>query len=157
MPRPIASVEEFYAHALAIEHEAAQRYEEFAAWFAERGDAVLEGLCGNLARLEREHHRELLSGCDGLTIPAIDPGAYQWLGDAPPETGARDLFFRAAHPRHILQIALEGELRAHAFFVEVARTSPTRAVREVAAIMAAEESGHIGWVTQALEYHPVSQ
>ena len=31
----IATVEEFYAHALAIEREAAQRYAEFEAHFAE--------------------------------------------------------------------------------------------------------------------------
>ena len=154
MPRPIASVEEFYAHALAIEREAAERYEEFAAWFADRGDEVLAGLCRNLACFEREHYSQLVRGCALLTIPAIDPAAYQWLGDAPPETGARELFFRAAQPRHILEIALGAELRARDFFVQVARTSPSQAVRELAAIMAAEEAEHVAWVRQAIEYSP---
>ena len=152
MSRPIKTVEEFYAHALAIEREAAERYEEFCAWFDERGEDVLAGLCHTLARLERDHHRELIRGCDALTLPAIDPGAYLWLAEAPPETGARELFFRAAQPQHVLEIALEAELRAHSFFVEVARTAPLRAVRELAAIMAAEEAQHVAWVNQAIEY-----
>jgi len=153
MPRPIATVEEFYAHALAIEREAAERYEEFAAWFASRGEDVLAGLCANLAGFEREHYGQLVRGCQALAIPAINPGDYLWLADAPPETGARELFYRAAKPQHLLEIALEAELRARDFFVEVARNSPTRTVRELAAIMAAEEAEHIAWVTQAIEYH----
>jgi rubrerythrin len=154
MSRAIATVEEFFAYALAIEHEAAERYDEFAAWFAARGDDVLAGLCANLAGLEREHYEQLVRGCEPLTIPAIDPGAYLWLADAPPETGARELFFRAAKPIHILEMALEAELRARDFFVEVARSSPVRAVCELAAIMAAEEAQHVGWVRQAIEYLP---
>jgi len=154
MPRPIGTVEEFYAHALAIEREAAERYNEFAAWFGDRGDDVLAGLCHNLARFEDEHYRQLVNGCQGLTLPNINAADYQWLGEAPPETGARELFFRAAQPRHILEIALEAEMRAREFFAWVARSSSSRAVRELAAIMAAEEAEHVAWVRQAMEYHP---
>jgi rubrerythrin len=152
MPRPIGTVEEFYAHALAIEREAAERYGEFAAWFGDRGDDVLAGLCHNLARFEGEHYHQLLRGCESLNLPVIDAADYLWLGAAPPETGARELFFRAAQPRHLLEIALEAEMRAREFFVWVARTSDSRAVCELAAIMAAEEGEHVAWVTQAIEY-----
>ena len=154
MPRPIGTVEEFYAHALAIEREAAERYNEFAAWFGDRGDDVLAGLCHNLARFEGEHYEQLVRGCEDLKLPVISEADYLWLGDAPPETGARALFFRAAQPRHLLEIALEAEMRAREFFVWVARTSASRPVRELAAIMAAEETEHVAWVTQAMEYHP---
>jgi rubrerythrin len=154
MPRAIATVEEFYAHALAIEREAGERYAEFAEWFDGRGEDVLAGLCHNLAGFEREHYQQLVRGCELLAIPAIDPGAYRWLAEAAPETGARELFFRAAKPRHVLEIALEAELRARDFFVHVARTSPSQPVRELASIMAAEEAQHVGWVTQAIEYLP---
>jgi rubrerythrin len=154
MPRPIGTVEEFYAHALAIEHEAAERYTEFATWFGDRGDEVLAGLCHNLARFEGEHYKQLVHGCHGLALPNINAADYLWLGEAPPETGARELFLRAAQPRHILEIALEAEMRARDFFAWVARTSSSHAVRELAAIMAAEEAEHVAWVTQAMEYHP---
>jgi rubrerythrin len=152
MPRPIATVEEFYAHALAIEREAAERYAEFAAWFDERGQAVLAGLCGNLAGFERDHYRELVRGCEHLELPAIDVADYLWLEGVPPESAERELFYSAAQPRHLLEIALEAEMRAHGFFVWVARTSGSKAVRELAAIMAAEEAEHIAWVRDAIEY-----
>jgi rubrerythrin len=154
MPRPIGTVEEFYAHALAIEREAAERYNEFAAWFGDRGDEVLAGLCYNLARFEDDHYKQLVHGCRGLTLPNINAADYLWLGEAPPETGARELFLRAAKPRHVLEIALEAEMRARDFFAWVARSSSSPAVRELAAMMAEEEAEHVGWVTQAMEYHP---
>ncbi len=52
---PIETLEEFLAHAIAIEHEAVQRYREFETHFASRGEEVLGGLCRNLATLEGEH------------------------------------------------------------------------------------------------------
>jgi rubrerythrin len=40
--------------------------------------------------------------------------------------------------------------------VGIARTSPAPAVRELASVMAAEETEHVKWVRQALEYHVAS-
>src|SRR5512143_1729542 len=108
MSATIATVEEFYAHALAIEHEAAERYEEFAAHFAQSGDAVLEGLCRNLGHSEREHFQELSRGCRHLALPAIQGNGYRWLDGASPEAPARELMYRIASPRQLLEIALAG-------------------------------------------------
>jgi rubrerythrin len=151
---PIATVEEFYAHALAIEREAAERYGEFAAYFNDRGEEVLAGLCRNLATLERGHYHQLVRACEGLTLPVVSEASYRWLEAGAPETPARELFYRIARPGQLLRIALDGELRARAFFVWVARGAASNAVRELAAIMAAEEGEHIRWVQDAIEYHP---
>ena len=153
MPAPIATVEEFYAHALAIEREAAARYSEFAQHFEDRGEDVLAGLCHKLAGLELEHFRDLLAACGEMSLPAIAADEYRWLGTGSPEAPARELVFRVATPRHLLEIALKAEVRAREFFVWLARTAPTKAVRELAGVMAAEEMEHVGWVRQALEYH----
>ena len=152
--RPIETVEEFYAHALAIEREAAERYGEFATHFADRGEDVLAGLCRNLARFEREHYHQLIRACEGLTLPIIVADDYRWLDGASPEAAARDLFYHVAQPRQLLEIALDAELRAREFFVWVARSARSTAVKELASIMAAEEAEHVHWVMQALEYHP---
>jgi rubrerythrin len=151
--RSLTTLEEFYAHALAIEREAAERYADFAAHFSDRGEETLAGLCNNLARLEREHLQELVRACAGLTLPPIAESQYRWLDCGSPEAPARELFYRIAQPCDLLEIALEGELRAREFFVTVVRTSRSHAVRELAAIMAAEESEHVRWVLQAIEYH----
>ena len=149
----IATVEEFYAHALAIEREAADRYAEFEAYFTERGEEVIAGLCRNLATAEREHFEELARACWNLTIPAIDAANYRWLDAASPEAPARELLYRVASPRQLLEIALVAELRARAFFVWVARTAPLHSVKELASVMAAEELEHVARVRQALDYH----
>ena len=152
MPMPIATVEEFYAHALAIEREAADRYGEFAAYFSDRDEDALAGLCKSLASMEREHFDELGAACATLTLPAISALQYQWLEADAPESAARELLYRVATPRQLLEIALAAEWRAHEFFVGIARTAPLKAVRELASVMAAEEGEHVQWVRKALEY-----
>lgn len=153
MPEPIKTVEEFYAHALAIEREAAQRYEEFTEYFEERGEEVLAALCRNLAHMERQHFEELARSCMNVSLPAIPQHGYRWLEGESPEAPAREMLYRIAAPRHLLEIALAAEWRAREFFVGIARTAPSITVRELASVMAAEETEHVKWVRQALEYH----
>ena len=153
-PAPLRTVEEFYAHALAIEHEAAQRYREFEAHFADRGDEVLAGLCGNLARLESGHFDLLVKSSAGLAIPAIDTSSHQWLESGSPDAGAREIFYRIANARQLLEIALHSECNALGFFEWVAHTTTDSAVRTLAREMAVEEMEHVRWVQNALSYHP---
>ena len=150
---PVATVEEFYAHALAIEREAAERYREFTLYFEDRGDEALAGLCGNLAHMEKGHFEDLAVACAKLQLPPVPEGRYRWLDGDSPEAPAREMLYRIAQPRHLLEIALAAEWRAREFFAGIARASPSREVRELAAVMAAEETEHVKWVRQALEYH----
>jgi rubrerythrin len=151
--RPIRSVEEFYAHALAIEHEAAERYGEFHSWFDDHGEEVLASLCASIGRMEEEHHRALLAGCRGMKLPVLSQGDHLWLESGSPEAPARELFYRVAEPRHLLEIALEGERNALSFFQWVERTTADEKVRAAAHEMAGEEQMHVQWVRNALEYH----
>src|SRR5688572_4319103 len=155
MPKPIATPEEFYAHALAIEREAAERYAEFAEWFEKRSSSLAE-LCRRLAALEREHFKELAQACERLELPEIATGDYRWLEPDSAEATPRELFHGLTNTRQLLEIALAAEKRAHAFFVWTARTAPNRGVRELASVMAAEENEHIAWVSEALERASVS-
>ena len=154
---PIATIEEFYAHALAIEREAAERYTEFEAYFADRGEEVLAGLCRNLAVLEGNHFAELQEAARGLTLPEIPAGGYRWLEAGSPEAAAREFFYRASSERALLEIALQAEQKAERFFDWVAHNAPTEAVRGLARAMAAEEAEHVRWVRNALEYMPSKQ
>lgn len=150
---PVRTVEEFFAHALAIEREAAGRYAELAAWFRGRGEEVLAGLCGNLAEAEDTHYRELQRRARGHELPAIDPAEYRWGGGESPEAPPRDLLRRARRPEDVMRLALTAERNAAAFFEWVAVTSPDARVRELALELAAEEEMHVRWVREALEYH----
>jgi len=156
MVRAIQGVEEFYAHALAIEREAAERYAEFETWFHDRGEEVLAGLCRTLAEMEGAHFLQLARACNGLRIPSLAAGEYRWLEAGPPEAVAREAFYRIATPRQLLEIALHAECNALAFFEWVVRSAGSEPVRALAREMASEEMQHVRWVQQALEYGPSS-
>lgn len=147
---PIEKLEEFLAHAIAIEHEATQRYREFEAHFASRGEKVLVGLCRNLATLEGEHLEHLIESSRDLDLPTINDHDYRWLEGASPEAPARELFFRVATRHDLLTVALRGEASAQRFFDWVARTSPVETVRSLAREIACEEAQHVLWLKQAL-------
>ncbi len=152
MLEPIATVEEFFAHALAIEREAAGCYREFREHFADRGEEVLAGLCGNLARFEQEHYELLFERAKSLALPELPPERYRWLVSGPPECADRDLVFRVATPRQLLEIALKAERDAKRFFEWVSGTTASDEVHALADEMAREEAEHVQWVTRALEY-----
>ena len=67
MHPPIETIEEFYANALAIEREAAERYDEFTRYFEDHDEDALAGLCRNLADMERRHFEELATS--SLAMP----------------------------------------------------------------------------------------
>ena len=154
MHAPIRTIEEFYAHALAIEREAGESYTEFASWYDARGEDVLAGLCRNLAHMEHAHFLELARASAHLLLPDVAADRYCWIGAASPEAGNREDFMRAASPAELLGIALQGECNAVAFFEWIARTTPDEGVRILARGMAAEERQHVEWVQKALDYRP---
>jgi rubrerythrin len=152
--RPIESPAELYAHAIAIEHEAAERYSEFAERMDDEGREDLARIFGTLARVEAEHLDELRARTEGITVPEIAAGCYKWLDAGAPETAARELIFRLMTPRQALAIALDAERRAQAFFEHVYWTSSDPALRALAREMAAEEREHVAFVARLLERTP---
>jgi len=156
MAAPIRYVEEFYAHALAIEREAGERYTEFASWFDSRGEEPLAGLCRNLAHMEHAHFLQLARASAHLRIPDVPEEGYRWLTGVSPESVPHEEFMRAAQPIDLLRMALHAECRAVDFFEWVVRTTPDEAVRALAREMASEERQHVEWVMKAIEYRPAT-
>ena len=148
--RSIESPAELYAHAIAIEREAAERYREFARRMQDKGREEVAEVFGALACVEQEHLDTLVFRTEGIALPKIDEGRYQWLDNGAPETAARELFYRLMTPRHALAIALHGEQRAYAFFEHVYWTSSDPALRALAKEMAAEEREHIELLSKML-------
>ena len=152
--RPIAAPEELYAHAIAIEREAAERYGEFAQRMADLGNEAAAEVFVTLARLEGEHLDALLRRTQGVTLPEFTPPEFCWLDAGAPETAARELVFRLLGPRQALAIALQAERRAQAFFERVLMSAEDPALRALAREMAMEEQEHIAMVERLLERTP---
>jgi len=143
-----------YAHALAIEREAAARYGEFAARMADEGNDAVAQLFAELAGFEGKHASALERECDGMALPPIAPTEFAWLDAGAPETAAHDLVFQLMTPHDALEIALCAELRAQAFFEQVLDRAADPRLRDLAAVMVREEQVHAEWVREALARTP---
>lgn len=143
-----------YAHALAIEREAAARYGEFAARMGDEGNDAVARLFVRLAQFESEHAKALERECAGMELPSIAAEEFAWLDAGAPETAAHDLLFQLMTPHDVLEIALDAELRAQAFFERVLERTADPQLRELAVAMASEEQAHAAWVREALARTP---
>ena len=150
----VASVPELYAHAIAIEREAAERYAELAERMRDESNEDLAGLFAGMAALEAGHLAALKHRGAGFALPALAPRDYKWLGDAAPENSARELVFRLLTPRGALLMALDAEHRAQAFFEHVLLTAHDPELRALAREMAAEEQDHVLLIERMLERTP---
>jgi rubrerythrin len=152
--RAIRSTEELLAHAIAIEREAAARYAELGERMGDLGHDLVAELFLRLAKLEKDHEQELLRRATGLNLPVLSRGEYAWLDDGSPERAPHDLVLRLLTPRSALQIALQAEERAAAFFEAARKQAIDPALAAMAAEMAAEEGVHIAWVKSAIRRTP---
>lgn len=154
--KTIHSAPELYAHAIAIEREAAERYSEFAERMADLGNDAVASVFAWLASVEGEHLETLQQRTEGVQLPEPVLNQYRWLDSGAPETSARELIFRLMTPRRALEIALAAEKRAQAFFESVMMTADDPALRALAQEMAMEEQGHVALVERLLERTPES-
>lgn len=150
----ILTVPELYAHAIAIEREAAERYGELARRMADEGREDLARTFGCLAREEASHLQTLEDRTRGVALPEVPAGRYQWLVEDAPETIARNFFFSLMTPRDALHVARLSELRAQAFFEGVFMSCDDPGLRALAREMAAEEQQHVLLLEQMLEHTP---
>jgi len=148
------TVAHLYAHAIAIEREAAARYSEFAERMADLGNEAAAEVFATLARLEAEHLDELVKRTTGMALPELAGHEYAWLDAGAPETAARELVFRLLTPRQALEIALQGEKRAAAFFESVVLNAGDPMLCALAVEMAADEADHIVMIEKLLERTP---
>jgi len=151
---PIRSAAELYAHAIALEREAAERYAEFAQRMNDLGDEKAGALFARLARLEGEHLGALERRTAGLALPRLENHEYRWLGAGAPETLARELVYLLMTPHAALAIALGAERRAQAFFKHVLAEAQDPALRALAREMAADEGEHVAMIEALLRRTP---
>jgi rubrerythrin len=150
----IASIPELYAHAIAIEREAAERYAELAVRMSDESRDDLAALFSGLAAQEVGHLEALERRTAGIDLPPLARGDYQWLGDAAPESAAHELVLRLMTPRRALLMALGAEQRAQAFFEHVLVTAGDPGLRALAHEMAADEQEHVQLIERMLERTP---
>jgi len=135
------TLEEFMARALAIEQEAALRYEEFADSMETHNNPEVAQLFRTMAGYESKHAAQIMAEMGWTSAPPVPDGS--WPSFEPPESAPHEQVHYLMQPWHALQVALQAEQRAEAFFAELARVAPDGPVREAALKLQAEEREHV--------------
>jgi rubrerythrin len=132
---------EFLAHAIALEHEAAERYLELADMMeAHRNDPV-SALFRDMVRYSRLHHDSIVERARGVALPTLRSWQYRW--SQPPEAGGDEAFDVLLDSYQALRYARENEVRALEYYSSVGQQSSDAEVRRLAAEFAAEETEHV--------------
>lgn len=141
---------QLYAHAIAIETEAAERYSDLGDAMAEQGQHSVAVLFFMLSSFEARHLRELTRRTAGRVLPKVKAD-YSWREGEAPETVNFDACVGQITPQRALLMALDAETRAKAFFEHAARVTKDPATRALAREMAEEEAEHMILVQRALQ------
>jgi rubrerythrin len=127
---------ELYAHAIAVEREAALRYAELAWRMIDQGSEEAARLFAEFAGLQAIHLAALRRRTQGIPLPDLTSD-HSW-----PEQGAP------------VANALQAERDARAFFEQARRIAQEPAARALAEEMAGEENEHIARLERLMESSP---
>lgn len=152
----IHTVEEFLAHALTLENEAAAGYQEIGDSMAVHNNPKVAELFYKFAKYGRMHADEVRSLAEGLSLPHIAPWDFIWEdGESPEAPAAEDVHYMMT-PTQALQLALQAERHAHNFYAAVAKASQDEKIRGLASEFAAEEAEHVRLLTEWIKHYPTT-
>lgn len=135
------SLPEFLAHAIALEHEAAERYLELADMMeAHRNDDV-SALFRDMVHYSCLHHDSIVERARDVPLPRLRSWEYRWT--SPPEVGGEEAFDTLLDTYNALRYARENEVRAMEYYSAVGLNSVEAEVKRLAAEFAAEETEHV--------------
>jgi rubrerythrin len=150
----IASVVDLLAIAYRIEAEAVERYTLLAEQMEVHNNTELVAVFRDLARAERIHAEEIRHQAGDIDVVAHARRVGEWTkGEGPEEANLGDAHYLMT-PWHALQMALDCEKRALAYFVGVADTAEDRKIKEMAKEFVEEEAEHVNLCHRLLKRYP---
>jgi len=152
----IETAEELLAHALALETEAAERYEEIADNLEVHNNPEVAELFRKLAKYGRMHAAEVEEMSKGMDLPHIAPWEFKWsteTGESPEAPPTEDIHYMMT-PYQALHVAHSVESQAQKFYAGVAESSPDDQTKKIAAEFADEEQEHVDLLVEWLKKYP---
>jgi rubrerythrin len=144
------SVAELLLHALVIELEAVQRYQQLSQMMEQIGNHKVAKIFARMSDIEAAHAAIIDEQIKGRKLPMLTPNQYLWPGLEPPENTDSGRLFHLMTPCQAMSLALDNEKRAYDFFASVIDDSTDEQVCEIAADFAVEEEQHVAWVEEWL-------
>jgi rubrerythrin len=147
LPRDL---QELYAHALALEHEAARRFAELERYTRDAGMHHIADAFQSIDKEEREQYELLAVGISERELPKVSPWEY-----APHFLGPQVEVERAPRTaREALALAIALERRTRNFYVDVAENTSDDAMCAFAGEMTVDEGRHIARLERLLAREP---
>lgn len=143
---------EFLAHAVALEHEAAERYLELGDMMeAHRNDDV-SSVFRDMHRFSLLHRDEIKARVGSIELPQLKSWEYRW--SSPPEVGGEEGFDYMIEPYNALRYARANEVRAMEYYRSVGVQAADAEVRRLATEFADEEAEHVAALDKWLALTP---
>ena len=133
----------FLAHAVALEHGAAERYAELADSMEVHNNKEVAELFRKLSSFSKLHLDEVKGIAAGYTLPQLRPWEYQWKDGESPESAPSDRAHYMMTPYHCLQLALFNEKKGYEYYAEQAHKATDLEVKKYAKMFAEEEAEHV--------------
>ena len=140
------SMAELLAHALTIELEAVQSYQDLAQQMQQCGNDEVAGLFEKTSALETEHAEKIRQTAGDIELPELAPWEYRWPGLESPENIDLAGVHYLMTPHQALTLALENETAAMAFFEAATKSCTDDRVKSLAREFADDERQHVAWM-----------
>ncbi len=131
----------FLAHALELEADAANRYEEQAEALQVHNNPAIAAFFTQMAEESARHLSEVEALIANRALPEIPPWDFDWRREAPESASHEALHYRMSL-RDALTLALSNERSAQAFYAGYAEASGDPEVVALARQFAEEEDEH---------------
>jgi rubrerythrin len=150
----ISTLADLFGAAYQIEADAVERYTMLAEQMEVHNNPAMVKVFRDLARAEAIHAEEIRRQAGDIDVVEHGRRVAKWSkGESPEEANLADSHYLMT-PWHALQMALEGEKRALAFFSRIVETAHDPKVRKMAAEFVEEEAEHVNLVHRLLQKYP---
>jgi len=150
----IPDLEAFLAHAVLLEEQAGQRFDELAEACESYGNPEVVRLFRQMAHFSRLHLEEAKSRTAFRELPRLTPQTTAWGAEESPEAASIMGADPYVNVTRALEIALESERGGHAFYAAVRDGLSDPEIVAFAREFAEEEAEHVaeleGWLSRHL-------
>jgi len=150
----IDSVDALLTHAQIIEREAVERYQSLADQMEMANNPRVAKLFASMAVIEQKHVTHLEKLAEGHELLALALEDQKWPDLEAPETVPIGKGHYRMTEYHALQLALECEERAKAFYEGIAQATTNDEVRKMANHFVEDEAYHVQLVNNWLARYP---
>lgn len=149
----ISTLADLMMVAYQIEVDAVERYRLLADQMETHNNVELAAIFRDLARAEGIHAEGIRRMAGDIDLSSGPQVAKLQRGESPEEADLGDAHYRMT-PWHALQLALDCEKRALAYFTSIMEKAKDSKVKEMAAEFMEEEAEHVNLVYRLLQRYP---